>query len=74
MKQKIIDLVPDESGVYVPKSKIAQRTKQRPNTIVRHEMQDNKVEAFLNGIDLGLSFFERLSSRLFRVESLVKKK
>ncbi|MEM4360119.1 MAG: hypothetical protein QXT45_06285 [Candidatus Bilamarchaeaceae archaeon] len=61
-KAKVIDLVRDKSGVFVPKRELDKPVKK--NSCV------DMSNAFLEGVDIGLDFLEAIKRRLDRLIEL----
>lgn len=62
-----VELVQDEDGVYV------QKTKRHPLVIQQKKKQHKNVEEFLDGVDKGFDFLESVGERIDRFLKFTKR-
>lgn len=70
---KTIELVKNDEGVYVPKNEVNKsknEMKKFNNVNNRKVDSENRIKALLDGVDIGLSFFEELDKRIKRAKRL----
>lgn len=65
MGKDIIDLVPDDEGIYGPKD-----IQIKPKIRKKKEYKSNNVDEFFEGIDVGLDFVEGMQKRVKRMMGL----
>lgn len=63
---KIIDLVQNDKGVYVPKNEL----NKSKNVVNKVDKSENLGKAFLDGVEIGICFFEKLNKQLERMRKL----
>lgn len=68
---KIIDLVKNDDGEFVPKkNKMSKINKFKRKDEWKDVRNSNLSKSFFDGMDLGLDFFDNLNERLIRINKL----
>lgn len=70
---KTIELVKNDEGVYVLKNEVnkSKNEMKKFNNINNRKVDsENRIKALLDGVDIGLSFFEELDKRIKRAKRL----